>query len=96
MTLTTITAADPNPSAPYASVLVTVTVAPVAPGVVTPTGYVAITTSGGPSVCTISLAGGTGSCSVLFTTAGTFTINATYGGNGTYLPSVDNEEHTVN
>ena len=96
VTLTTIIAVDPDISAPYASVLVTVTVTPVAPGVVTPTGFVAITTSDGPSVCTITLAGGTGSCSVFFTSSRIYTITATYGGDATYLESVDNELHTVN
>jgi hypothetical protein len=95
LTLTTITADDPDSSAPYASVLVTATVAPVAPGVVIPTGYVAIATSDGPSVCTITLVDGTGSCSVFFTTAGDYTITATYGGNATYQFSVDTEEHIV-
>jgi hypothetical protein len=95
LTLTTITVDDPDPSDPYASVLVTVTVTPNAPGVVIPTGYVAITTSGGPSVCTITLVGGTGSCSVFFTIANTYSITATYNGDGTYLPSVDTELHTV-
>jgi Bacterial Ig-like domain (group 3) len=95
LSLTTINSDDPDPSAPYASVLVTVTVAPVAPGVNTPTGYVAVTTSGGAPVCTITLAGGTGSCSVFFTSASEFTITAAYGGDATYMPSEDNEIHTV-
>ncbi len=91
LTLTTITADDPDPSSPNESVLVTATVAPDAPGVVTPTGYVAITTSGGPSTCTITLVGGTGSCYVVFTNHGDYTITATYGGNATYQFSVDSE-----
>ncbi len=94
-TATTITAEAPDPSAPYQLVLVTVTVAPAAPGVVDPTGYVGITTDGGPSVCAITLVGGTGSCSLFFNSSGYFTILANYGGDGTYLPSADTRPHTV-
>ena len=94
-TTTIIDSDDPDPSVPYQMVTVTVTVAPVAPGVNMPSGYVAITTSGGPSVCTITLAGGTGSCGVFFTNSGTYTIIATYGGDGTYMLSLDTETHIV-
>ncbi len=94
-TLTTITGDAPDPSLPNASILVTVTVAPVAPGVVVPTGSVGISISGVPSSCTITLVGGTGSCSVVITTAGSYTITATYNGDGNYLHSVDTELHDV-
>ncbi len=90
---TTITAVAPEPSAPNASVLVTVTV--VGAGV-TPTGSVGISVSGQPAInCTATLVAGTGSCNVAFPTAGTYTITATYGGDGNYLPSTNPWTHTV-
>ncbi len=94
-TITTITGDTPDPSAPYASILVTVSVAPVAPGVNLPTGTVAINSIGYPSVCTVTLVGGTGSCSVFFTSAGFVTITATYSGDSTYNSSWVTEMHTI-
>ncbi len=95
-TATAVTSDTPDPSHVYGLVSVTVTVAPAAPGVVTPTGYVGISTDGGSSVCTVTLVGGTGSCNLFFNTVGYFTIWANYGGDGTYLPSSVTEPHTVN
>jgi hypothetical protein len=94
-TVTTITGDTPDPSAPYASILVTVNVAAVAPGVNIPTGTVAINSIGYPSVCTVTLVDGTGSCSVFFTSAGAVTITAWYSGDSTYLPSWVTELHTI-
>lgn len=59
----------------------------------TPTGTVAI--NGADTNCTISLSGGSGSCNVIFSTAGSKTLTATYGGDGNYSGSSDTEIHTV-
>ena len=88
---TTITADAPDPSTPGQSVVVGVTVSGTG---ATPTGTVIIT--GVDTNCTITLAGGSGSCNVVFNTIGAKTITATYSGNGNYLSSLDTEAHTVN
>jgi len=72
-----------------------VTVTVTGAGVV-PSGTVGISMDGVPSTCTINLVAGTGSCSVVFDTTGTFTIKATYSGDGNYWISTDTEPHTVN
>ena len=91
---TIITVVSPEPSNPFQSVAVTVTVS--GAGVV-PTGTVGISMNGVPtSTCSIPLAGGTGTCSVVFNVVGTFTITATYNGDGNYLPSTNTVSHTVN
>ena len=89
---TTITEDIPDPSAPYQTVTVSVTVTGAGAA---PTGTVAISISGVSSVCTITLASGTGSCNVVFTAAGTFTISANYSGDGNYLGSSAIETHIV-
>jgi len=90
-TTTTITADTLDPSAPFESVTVTVTVTGAG---VTPTGTVAIT--GADTTCTLTLAVGTGSCTVVFNSAGSKTLTATYNGDGNYLGSWDTEAHQVN
>jgi large repetitive protein len=95
LTTSAIIGVDPEPSAAYQMVLVTVTVTPNAPGVLMPGGYVGISTNGGPSVCTVTLVDGSGSCSVFFTSANTFTITATYNGDGNYQGSWGTALHTV-
>ena len=90
-TTTTITADTPDPSTPGQSVAVSVTVSGTG---TTPTGTVAIT--GADSNCTITLSGGSGSCNVVFNTAGTKTITATYSGDANYASSVGTTSHTVN
>jgi hypothetical protein len=72
VTITTITSTSPNPSQVNGSVTVTVAVTSTS----TPTGTVAIT--GANTNCTITLAGGTGSCDVVFTSIGNKTLTATY------------------
>jgi hypothetical protein len=89
---TTITGDTPDPSLTYQSVTVSATVIGAGDA---PTGTVGISITGVPSVCTIVLEGGTGSCAVVFETNGIFTITATYSGDSNYLGSVDTEIHTV-
>lgn len=89
-TVTTILSASPDPSGIGQSVTVNVAVT----GSTTPTGTVAIT--GANTNCTISLSGGTGSCTVIFTSVGSKTITATYTPDSTaHNPSSDTEAHTV-
>lgn len=90
-TTTTITADTPDPSDIGQTVNVTVTVTG---GATTPTGTVAIT--GADTNCNITLSGGTtGSCPVVFSSAGTKTLTATYSGSGTHAASSDTETHMV-
>lgn len=91
-TTTTITADTPDPSVPGQNVTVSVTVT--GSGGVIPTGTVAIT--GADVNCTITLSGGSGSCNVVFNSAGAKTITATYSGDASYAASSDTESHTVN
>jgi hypothetical protein len=88
---TTITADNPDPSAAGGTVTVSVTVSGAG---ATPTGTVVITGADAP--CTITLVGGSGSCNVVFSAIGTFTLTATYSGDANYLGSLDTEAHTVN
>ena len=90
---TTITADTPDPSTVGASVTVSVAVTPSGPE---PTGSVAVTD--GIDSCVIPLNagdGGTGSCSLPLSTAGSRTLTATYIGDGTYAGSSDTAPHTV-
>jgi hypothetical protein len=87
---TLITADNPDPSAPGQPVSVSVTVSGTGPA---PTGTVDIT--GADTNCTITLAGGNGSCSVVFNTIGDKTLTATYSGDANYGDSSDTESHGV-
>ncbi|HSG45183.1 MAG TPA: Ig-like domain repeat protein [Anaerolineales bacterium] len=89
-TTTTITAHTPDPSNVGQAVAVTVTVTG---GASTPTGTVSITGAG--TICTITLAGGTGSCNVTFNSSGSKTISADYNGDSTHATSSDTASHTV-
>ncbi|MFH1524331.1 MAG: Ig-like domain repeat protein [Chloroflexota bacterium] len=88
---TTITADASDPSVPFQTVSVSVAVSGAG---VTPTGTVAIT--GADTNCTITLSGGSGSCStVVFNTEGAKTLTATYSGDTNYAVSSDTESHAV-
>jgi len=79
---TTVLSSSANPSLVNQSVTYTATVAPVAPGTGTPTGYVefldgtAISTCGGSTG--VLMSGGTATCSVTYSSAGTHSITAIY------------------
>jgi hypothetical protein len=88
---TSITADTPDPSIPGQVVAVSVTV--IGAGSI-PTGTVNI--SGADTACTITLAGGSGSCNVIFFTAGSKNLTAVYNGDGNYATSSDIENHYVN
>ncbi|MBE3066584.1 MAG: Ig-like domain repeat protein [Chloroflexi bacterium] len=88
---TTITADLPDPSAAGGTVPVSATVSGAG---ATPTGTVTITGADAP--CTITLIGGSGSCNVVFSTTGAFTLTAIYSGDSNYTISSNTESHTVN
>jgi hypothetical protein len=88
--ITAITADTPDPSTPGQTVAVSVTVSGAGAA---PTGTVAIT--GAYTNCTITLSGGIGSCNVVFNTAGTETLTATYNGDTNYAGSLGTESHSV-
>ena len=89
-TITRITSHSPDPSEINQSVTVSVRVV----GLTPPTGTVTI--SGADTNCTITLSNGTGSCPVIFTSAGVKTITATYSGDANLDPSSRSTGHTVN
>jgi len=89
-TTTTIITDVPDPSVPTQAVSVSVTVSSTSG---TPPGTVAIT--GADTNCTITLSAGSGSCSVIFASAGSKTLTATYTGDTTFLGSLDTESHVV-
>ena len=83
---------EPDPSAPGQPFTVTVAVT----GVVgTPSGAVTVTVSGDPDSCAAMLAAGSGSCSLTLSTPGTYTLTATYGGDGAFAASSATEAHLV-
>jgi hypothetical protein len=90
-TATTITSNVPDPSTPGQVVVVSVTVS--GAGLPAPTGTVDIT--GADTNCSILLAGGIGSCSVVFNTTGHKTLTATYSGDWKYAPSSGSLGQTV-
>ena len=87
---TSIIADTPDPS--VTGQLVTVSVTVTGAGAI-PTGTVDI--SGTETNCTITLSGGSGSCNVIFGTAGSKNLVATYSGDANYATSLDNEDHYV-
>jgi len=94
-TTTTITSNSPNPSALWQSVTVSVAVAANAPGSGVPTGQVfinAVATTG----CTVTLSGGSGSCTLTFLSVGSKTLLAYYNGDSNYTASSATGSHMVN
>jgi Flp pilus assembly protein TadG len=89
-TITRITGHSPDPSETNQSVTVSVKVV----GLTTPTGTVSIT--GADTNCTITLTGGTGSCSVIFNSAGGKSISAIYSGDANHNTSSTSTGHIVN
>ena len=81
---TAITSTSPNPSVLGQPVAVKFAVTAVAPGAGTPTGTVTLTASTGES-CSNAVA--FGSCLLTFTTAGSRTLTATYGGSTNFAAS---------
>ncbi len=90
-TTTTITATEPNPSVPLQPVLVRVTVSS---GAGTPAGQVQI--QGADADCSLTLEDGSGSCTVVFTSAGSSRLlTAVYPGSGWHAPSTGTAVHEV-
>jgi hypothetical protein len=93
-TVTSILTHLPNPSDTLTAVSVTWSVAASAPGAGTPTGTVTVTTDGAETCSAAVAAGG---CSLTFTTPGTRSLTATYGGDTRFLGSASGAvAHTVN
>ena len=91
-TVTYITSDNPDASQVGQAVNVSVTVAGLT---TTPTGTVTVTTSDGQT-CSITLSGGSGNCSVTFTSVGAKTIFATYASDDAdHDGSSDSEPHAV-
>jgi large repetitive protein len=82
----------PDPSNPGDGITVSVTVT--GPGVA-PEGVVAITGADTPCNITLTPGTGTGSCSVIFNTAGARVLTATYEGDPNYVGSTATTSHTV-
>ena len=91
-TTTTITSDTPDPSTVGEVVTVKYTVVAKAPGAGTPTG--SVTVSDGVDSCTATVAAG--QCDITFSTTGSRTVTATYGGDTTFNGSSDTSSHTVN
>lgn len=89
-TTTTITGISVEPSVVGQSYTVSVSVAPVTTGTVS-------VSDGTGAVCSpaITLSGGTGTCTLTSTTAGTKTISAIFSGNSTYATSTGTATHQV-
>ncbi len=80
---TMITSNTPNPSVVGQAVAVNYTVTGGATPLATPTGSVSVRASTGES-CTGTLSSGTGTCSLTFTSRGSRTLTANYGGDTNY------------
>ncbi|MEP7137304.1 MAG: Ig-like domain repeat protein [Chloroflexota bacterium] len=90
-TVTTITAHTPDPSTTNQNVAVTVTVTS---GLAIPNGQT-VTITGANTNCTVTLTNGAGSCNVVFTSTGTKTLTATYGGDVNHMSSNSTALHDV-
>jgi len=60
-----------------------------------PPGWVTVTVSGSSETCSDELVDGSGSCQLTLNSPGEYTLTATYEGGEGFLPSSDNESHTV-
>ena len=85
-TATAITGTAPAATVVGQGYAVSVSVAPVAPGVGVPTGTVHVTDSDG-SACDVTLNGGSGSCLLPSSSAGSKTLHAGYSGDGNFTGS---------
>src|SRR5262249_43581474 len=93
--LTTTSVSDtPAPSTFGQTATLTVTVAPVAPAIGTPTGSVSLTSDGNP-IGTVNLSGGTATLPYSGLAAGTHTIGATYPGDGDFASSTGQTSQMV-
>ncbi len=80
---------SPNPSLPGQAVTYTATVAPVAPAAGTPTDTVSFSDGNTPIAgCTAqALSGSTATCAVTYTSSGSHSVTATYGGDTNFAAS---------
>jgi hypothetical protein len=86
-TSTTATSTNLSTYVSGQSIVVTATVAPVAPGTGTPTGTVSVSDgASSPTTCTINLATSS-SCTIVETTPGSYTMSGTYSGDSNFLGS---------
>jgi hypothetical protein len=86
---TTSLTAQPNPVAAGNPVTYSATVTAAAPGSGTPTGTVTFDDNGSPiaGCSAVALSGGVATCSVIYTLAGSHSIQASYSGSANYLTS---------
>lgn len=61
----------------------------------TPTGVVTVTVSDSAELCSGELVDGAGSCQMALSSSGTYTLTASYAGEGDFLPSSASELHSV-
>ena len=94
-TTTTITSSAPNPSVFGQPYTVVVAVAPAGAAAGTPTGTVLVGDGQGHS-CTVTLAGGTGSCALNGTAVGAATLSANFSGDASFAASAGTATHSVN
>ncbi|MGP3945921.1 Ig-like domain repeat protein [Streptomyces sp. 6N106] len=92
---TTTVASAPDPSVVGQPVALTATVAAVAPGAGVPTGTVTFDFGDGAPVASAPLASGVATISHPYTSAGGFTVTATYSGGPSFLPSSGTDTQTV-
>ncbi|MEQ1606663.1 MAG: Ig-like domain repeat protein, partial [Pyrinomonadaceae bacterium] len=94
-TTTAINSDNPDPSVIGQNYTVTVTVTPVAPSTLAPTGNVQV--SDGTNICSFAPVAGTGNCQLPSTSVGAKVLTATYSGNTLYNGSVSaTAPHQVN
>jgi hypothetical protein len=89
---TEITADNPDPSIQNQSFSINFTVSSTE-GI--PSGVVTVTVDNDSATCSDNLVNGTGSCKIVLSSAGLYTLTASYGGDEFFSPSSDVEDHTV-